>query len=148
MSRSRGSFKPALVGVVLGLVAAGLGLGLLVWKQGRSVRPANLILITVDTLRADHLGAYGYRRATSPNLDALAKESLLYRRAFSQAPETNPSLSSLMTSHYPHETQVRRNYHQLPAGAILVVLGSAGRSTRTSLRILLTVPECVSAMTE
>ena len=116
MSRSQGSFKPALVGVALGLVTAGLGLGLLLWFL-TSGRPApNLILITVDTLRADHLGVYGYRRATSPNVDALAKESLLYRRAFSQAPETNPSLSSLMTSHYPHETKVLRNYHQLQPG--------------------------------
>lgn len=118
MNGSRGAFKPAVVGVVLGVVAAGLITGLLVWKQVQPVRPPNLILITVDTLRADHLGAYGYRRATSPNLDALAKESLLYRRAFSQAPETNPSLSSLMTSHYPHETQVLRNFHQLQPGAV------------------------------
>jgi len=103
--------------MVLVVMAAGLGIGLWVWKQVRSVRPTNLILITVDTLRADHLGAYGYRRATSPNVDALAKESLLFRRAFSQAPETNPSLSSLMTSHYVHETQVRRNFHQLQPGA-------------------------------
>lgn len=103
---------------LLAAALAAVALGAWLWlAPGRRPAP-NVLLITVDTLRADHLGAYGYGRPTSPNLDALAKESLLYRRAFSQAPETNPSLSSLMTSHYPHETQVLRNYHQLPSGAV------------------------------
>jgi len=102
--------------LLIGIVAFGLG-GVLWLDLGRGPAP-NLLLITVDTLRADHLGAYGYRRATSPNVDALAKESLLFRRAFSQAPETNPSLSSLMTSHYPHETKVFRNFHQLQPGTV------------------------------
>src|SRR5574341_1907783 len=103
---------------LLAAALAAVALGAWLWlAPGRRPAP-NVLLITVDTLRADHLGAYGYGRPTSPNLDALAKESLLYRRAFSQAPETNPSLSSLMTSHYPHETQVLRNVHQLPPGVM------------------------------
>ncbi len=78
----------------------------------------NVILITVDTLRADHLGVYGYPRNTSPNVDRFAKESTLFRSAFSHAPETNPSFSSLMTSHYPHETKVLRFYTALPPKAL------------------------------
>ena len=77
----------------------------------------NVILITVDTLRADHLGAYGYQRQTSPNLDLFAKESVLFQNAFSQSSETNPSLSSLMTSAFPMETKVLSNRFSLPEGA-------------------------------
>jgi arylsulfatase A-like enzyme len=63
----------------------------------------NVILITIDTLRADHLGAYGYERDTSPNIDKLAEDGVLYENAFSQAPWTYPSLSSIHTSLYPSQ---------------------------------------------
>lgn len=66
---------------------------------------AHVLLITVDALRFDHLGAYGYRqRALSPNLDALAAESLVFESAYAQAPHSSYSLCSLMTSEYLHET--------------------------------------------
>lgn len=58
----------------------------------------NLIFILVDTLRADHLPLYGYRRDTSPNLTALAKESVLFSNARSQASCTFPSVNSMLTS--------------------------------------------------
>ena len=61
----------------------------------------NVILITVDTLRADHLGCYGYSRDTSPFLDKLAKDGVLFRDAVVQWPKTWPSLASLLTSTYP-----------------------------------------------
>jgi arylsulfatase A-like enzyme len=64
-------------------------------------RPRNVILILVDTLRADHLGVYGYGRDTSPNLDALAREATLFEDARSQASCTFPSVNSLLTSRYP-----------------------------------------------
>jgi arylsulfatase len=114
------------------LVSLAVILGLSgVWLTMRSREPVNVILITVDTLRADHLGAYGYPRDTSPNLDALARESLLFRNAYSQSSETNPPLSSLMTSHYPHETKVFRNFHQLQPGALTLaeVLKAEGYRT-------------------
>jgi len=63
----------------------------------------NVVLITIDTLRADHLGAYGYERDTSPNIDKLAEDGVLYENAFSQAPWTYPSLSSIHTSLYPSQ---------------------------------------------
>jgi arylsulfatase A-like enzyme len=59
------------------------------------------LLIVVDTLRKDHLGCYGYSRNTSPNVDRLARESVRYDRAISQAPWTAPSVGSLLTSQYP-----------------------------------------------
>ena len=60
-----------------------------------------IILINVGTLRADHLGAYGYERATSPNIDALGGESVLFEWAFGQAPMTGPSQGSIFTGLYP-----------------------------------------------
>jgi arylsulfatase A-like enzyme/HEAT repeat protein len=64
---------------------------------------AHVLLITIDALRADHLGTYGYERPTSPGLDALAKEATLFERTYAQAPHSSYSLSSLETSEYLHE---------------------------------------------
>ncbi len=64
-------------------------------------RPSGAILIVIDTLRRDHLGAYGYGRDASPQLDRFADESVRYTRAWSQAPWTTPSVASLLTSRYP-----------------------------------------------
>ncbi len=61
----------------------------------------NVVLVLVDTLRADHLGAYGYDRPTSPHIDALAREGVLFRQAIGQAPWTSASIASLMTGLYP-----------------------------------------------
>ncbi len=101
------------------LLGSVLAVGLLVvlalvfWPR----RGINVILITVDTLRADHLGVYGYAKPTSPNIDQFAREAILFRRAFSHSPETNPSLSALMTSHYPFETKVYSVFYTLAPGA-------------------------------
>jgi len=65
---------------------------------------AHILLITIDALRADHLGSYGYQRPTSPNLDRLAAASWVFERAYTQAPHSSYSLCSLMTSEYLHET--------------------------------------------
>ncbi|MEM6456017.1 MAG: sulfatase [Acidobacteriota bacterium] len=63
----------------------------------------NLLLLVVDTLRADHLGLYGYDRPTSPHLDRFAAEALVFEDAISQAPWTMPSMASIMTGLYPQE---------------------------------------------
>jgi len=60
----------------------------------------NVLLITIDTLRADHLGAYGYERGTSPALDELAERSFVFERAYSGSSWTLPSLATIMTSQY------------------------------------------------
>ena len=62
---------------------------------------ANVVLISIDTLRADHLGLYGYSRATSPRLDELAKRSLVFRRAYAHSANTIVSHASMLTSLYP-----------------------------------------------
>ena len=76
----------------------------------------NLLLITIDALRADHLGAWGYtRRPTSPNIDRLAAQSLRFARAFAPTPKTYDSLPCLLSGLYP--SNVPRDYDvDLPPG--------------------------------
>lgn len=78
------------------------------WRLGddRAPRRRNYILISIDTLRADHLGAYGYGRDTSPFFDDLATRGILFERAISQIPGTLPSHMSIFTGLYPAEHQV------------------------------------------
>ena len=64
------------------------------------------VLISIDTLRADHLGCYGYRRPTSPFIDSLAAQGLLFENAFAQFPGTLPSHMSMFTGLYPSEHSV------------------------------------------
>jgi len=66
----------------------------------------NLLYIVIDTLRADHLGPYGYEPPTSPTLDQFAKRSLVFERAYSAAPWTKPSVASMFTSLYPPQHRV------------------------------------------
>lgn len=63
-------------------------------------RGRDLLLVTVDALRADHVGAYGYGRKTTPNLDALAASGALFTHAYAQTPHTSYSVTSLMTGKY------------------------------------------------
>ena len=72
----------------------------------RDAQAPSIILITVDTLRADHLGCYGYHRNTSPNIDRFARDGLLFEHCFSHAPETRLSFASLFSGFYPHETRI------------------------------------------
>ncbi|HVM97894.1 MAG TPA: sulfatase-like hydrolase/transferase, partial [Candidatus Acidoferrales bacterium] len=62
----------------------------------------NVLLISVDTLRADHLGAYGDPSRRTPNIDVLASSSLVFEQAITSAPWTLPAMASLMTGLYPH----------------------------------------------
>ncbi len=71
-------------------------------------RPS-VILISVDTLRSDHLSAYGYRGVATPHLDALRRDAILYERAFSHCPMTLPSHASILTGRLPTENGVRNN---------------------------------------
>jgi arylsulfatase A-like enzyme len=77
--------------VAVGLAASGCG------DAGRP----NVLLVTLDTTRADHLGAYGHQRDTSPHFDALAGEGTLYTRAYSTSSWTLPSHASLFTGKFP-----------------------------------------------
>ena len=71
-------------------------------RLGATVQP-NVLIVVIDALRPDRLGAYGYTRNTSPNLDRLASESWLYTQAITTAPWTKPAIASLFTGLYPRE---------------------------------------------
>ncbi len=80
------------------------------WKPRRP-RDPNLILISLDTLRADHLGTYGYkRRPTTPALDAFAARSLRFEHAISQAPWTKPSHRAMFSGSYPSFTRTEQQF--------------------------------------
>jgi len=88
------------------------------WPEGPtpgSGRP-NLILISIDTLRADHLGCYGYGRPTSPAIDALADQGVRFERVMAQSPWTLPSHVSLVTGLYPHRNGVTTTRNKVDAG--------------------------------
>jgi arylsulfatase A-like enzyme len=69
----------------------------------------NVLLVTVDTLRADRLSSYGYARRTTPHIDRLLAGGVRFANAHAVEPLTNPSLASLLTSRYPHEHGATRN---------------------------------------
>lgn len=76
----------------------------------------NVLLIVVDTLRADHVGADGVRESLTPQLDAFAAECVVFSHAQSPRAKTTPAVSSLMTGLYPHDHGVRDLTTPLPAG--------------------------------
>lgn len=94
---------PRLAAAVLAALACSCG--------GAEPR-ANLVVVTIDTLRADHLGCYGYVRDTSPNLDALADDAVLFEQVFAPLATTLPSHTSLFTGLAPLEHGVLANFHQ------------------------------------
>jgi arylsulfatase len=74
---------------------------------GRPARPPNVLLIVVDTLRADHLPSWGYGRDTAPNLHAFSRGALRFTHAQTPRAKTSPAVASLMTGLYPHDHGVR-----------------------------------------
>ncbi|MBN1827348.1 MAG: sulfatase [Candidatus Eisenbacteria bacterium] len=95
--------------IILCLIA---GAALVVFLLARGIgRPAlpNIVLVTLDTTRADHLGCYGYFRDTSPNLDAFADKSILFENAISPMSHTLPTHCSILTGTYPVEHGIVTN---------------------------------------
>ncbi len=106
-----------VVGIAMAAMLALAG-GAVIWgtrTPPAEPAPPNVILISVDTLRADHLGCYGYERPTSPSIDLLASRGVRFEQAFSQASWTLPSHLSLLTSRYPHSHGVETDEHKLPS---------------------------------
>lgn len=82
-------------------------------ESSETARP-HVVLITVDTLRADHLASYGYHLKTSPNIDRLAEEGVRFDRAYTPIPMTGPAHFSMFTGRYPQEHGARINGVSLP----------------------------------
>ncbi|HEX71803.1 MAG TPA: hypothetical protein ENN65_00590 [Candidatus Hydrogenedentes bacterium] len=77
--------------------------------------PVNVVLLSVDTLRADRLGCYGYPLNTTPNLDRFAEDALLFEDCVCDVPLTGPSFSAMLTSRHPRMIGMKRNGLRLPA---------------------------------
>lgn len=76
----------------------------------------NIVLVTIDTLRSDHVGCYGYPVDTTPFLDKLSKKSFLFKNAYAQVSSTKPSHASIFTSLYPYQHGVLSNGKVLNEG--------------------------------
>ena len=81
------------------------------WRFARASAPLSgpIIVISIDTLRADRLPAYGYKNVRTPAIDELARDGVVFERAYSHAPQTLPAHASLLTGKLPFETGVRDN---------------------------------------
>ncbi len=90
-----------------------------------------VILISIDTLRADHLSAYGYQRIGTPHIDSFAAGGTLFSNIACQTPLTLPSHTSLFTSTYPFENRIQENAELVPPGVVTLagVLKSYGYKT-------------------
>lgn len=97
--------------------------------------PRGIVLVTIDTLRADRLGIYGHPRPTSPFLDRLAREGALFENAFSSAVHTSPAHAAIFTGLHPSQTGVRSNGQGFPEAAaggyhtLAEMLSAAGYQT-------------------
>jgi len=95
----------------------------------------SVLLITIDTLRADHLGVYGYRRPTSPHIDALARRGTVFDRAFTFWPKTRGSFVMMMTGRRPSQNGYSKTHQVLLDfnPTLAAVLAQAGYRTAAVL---------------
>jgi arylsulfatase A-like enzyme len=108
-------------------------LAALIWiSPGVAAAPAPVILISVDTLRVDHLSCYGYRGLRTPHIDVMARGGTVFSGVTSQIPLTLPSHVSLFTSTYPFSNHVRDNGQQLGPNAITLATLLKARGYRTA----------------
>ena len=109
MSDSRTRLTLAVVGVLLLFAAGTFAVRRGVTKAPRPLARPNVLLVTIDTLRADRLGCYGYARAATPTLDALAARGVRFATAIAHVPLTAPSHASMLTGRTPLGHGVRDN---------------------------------------
>jgi arylsulfatase A-like enzyme/Flp pilus assembly protein TadD len=99
----------ALTALVIAALAAGWGIWHFSLARRRINGIRNVVLVSIDTCRADHLSCYGYPRQTTPNIDALAQDGVLFKSAFTPVPMTLPAHTSMLTGTYPPIHGVRLN---------------------------------------
>jgi arylsulfatase A-like enzyme len=117
---------------ILAVAVAGTVLAAVGCQKPRDrTAPLNVLLISIDSLRADHVGCYGYERDTTPEIDAFAASAVLFESAVSQAPWTLPAHASLLTSLYARSHQVQEETSRLAEGTptIAGVLSRNGYDT-------------------
>ncbi|MDP8248888.1 MAG: sulfatase-like hydrolase/transferase [Candidatus Tritonobacter lacicola] len=92
----------------------------------------SVVLVTIDTIRADRICCYGHEPIETPTMDRLASVGALFENAISQIPVTNPSHLSILSSRYPHELGVMHNRSRRPPGISTIVDEFARRGYRTA----------------
>ena len=108
-ARPKVSRRAAAIAAVAVLAVAAALVAFVPALLRRSPRAGPIVLISIDTLRADRVGAYGYAAAKTPAIDALAREGVLFERALSHSPQTLPSHASMLTGRLPSAHGVRDN---------------------------------------
>ena len=105
--------------------------------------PPHVLLLTVDTLRSDHLASHGYDLPTTPSIDRLLEGGVVFPHTLAPIPRTTQSLASVLTGAYPHGTGVRTLYDRLDPGVVSLaeVLGDAGYRTAAVVSNHVLVPE-------
>jgi arylsulfatase A-like enzyme/Tfp pilus assembly protein PilF len=102
--------RPFRYTFIVGLVALATALAAVGgWRYARASAPVNgpIVLISIESLRADHLPAYGYRQVKTPAIDQLAADGIVFEHAYSHIPQTLPAHATLMTGTLPFENGVR-----------------------------------------
>ncbi len=122
--------KLTLIAIILAIAVV------LFLQRERRKDPPNFLLITIDTLRADHLGSYGYSRNITPNLDRLASEGMLFENAFCVMPTTLPSHGSIFFGTWPRIHGSTSNFIQFSNPSLVFfpqLLKQAGYETAAFL---------------
>lgn len=122
-------FARSCFGVFLAALILGLAVNVAAWSKHpeKPGRPLNVIFVTWDSTRADHLSCYGYSRPTSPHLDEFAKDAVLFETAISQHNWTRPSYTSMFTG--LHNWDLPGHRLELPQLTLAEVLKSNGYRT-------------------
>jgi len=107
-------------------------LGLAILLTACSEPRTHLLLITVDTLRRDHLGVHGETRDLTPQLDAFARDAVVFDAAFAPAPFTRPSVAALLTGHDPGTLGVVSNAHPFRGSVETLATGLWGAGFQTA----------------
>ena len=112
----RGTARSAECGVAM-LALGAMLLGCSLADHATPTRP-NVLLVVVDTLRADSLGCYGRSRPTSPAIDALAADAVRFEYAYATAPWTMPSVASILTGHHPSSHGLKKTFRPLSGDSV------------------------------
>ncbi len=123
------SIKIAALGLV-GLLVL-LNAGAYLFAKAPAARGPNIVFVMIDTLRQDRVGCYGYHRDTTPFIDELAREGILFKKVYSSAPWTKPSVASFLTGLYPNKHRAINSHHVLPGGVLTFgeIMKNGGRHT-------------------
>ncbi len=116
---------------LLGRLAAALAL-VAVYACARPEPPKRIFLVTIDTLRADHLGLYGYPRGTSPFLDSLGERGVVFESAYASCSHTAPSHASLFTGLQPAQHRLLQNGEALPEPVLTLATLLTERGYKTA----------------